>query len=139
MNDTLNRNEESQAQGSAVAPQNQLTPPTGGKGQAKEGYDGSTPPRFNVAAITTLAGAEKALDRITTRQAWIKERRVMLRDTLQASTDDAKRLSAYDEGVSLKAEKADLEEGKQDLEAKKQAIAAKRVGEIDESIFDDLA
>ena len=138
-NSTTVHSEESPAQATAGAPQNQPTQPTGGKGQVKKGYDGSTPPRFNVAAITTLAGAEKALDRITTRQAWIKERRVTLRDTLRASTDDAKRLSVYDEGVSLKAEKADLEEDKQNLEAKKQAIAAKRVDEIDESIFDDLA
>ena len=138
MSDTLNRNEESQAQVSVVAHHNQVTQPTSGKGQAKKEYDGSTPPRLNVAAITTLAGAEKAQEMIATRLTWIEERRVTLRDTLRASTDDVKRLSAYDEGVSLKAEKAGLEGNKQNLEAKKQAIAAKRVNEIDESIFDDL-
>ena len=104
----------------------------------KEDYDGSTPARVNIPAISTLAGADKALNRITKRQLWIRERRITLRGVLRSSTEDAERLAAFDEGTDLKSEKTSVEKQAKSLQAKKAEIASKRVDEIDESIFDDL-
>lgn len=150
MSDTLNRNEESQAQGSAVASQNQDTDSREedqsspgseeGNGEATSSeYDGSTNARIYPNSLSTLAQAIAAKERMAKRVAWILNRHAEIKRECQTSDDAGDKQKLIKEDEKLVKEFDNLKDKRPQLEEKLAELERQAAAEVDKHQFDDIS
>ncbi len=106
--------------------------------QKDKDYDGATAARVNIAPITTLAGADRGLDRLEKRQSWLKSTRLELKTKHASSEDDAEKIRLVEEDKAHSKEQPRIKSQLVLLKSKRATIVSEWAVDAAAYTFDDV-